>query len=355
MASSQQLQDSAAPELPPRNYETGDEIARGGMGAVRSVFDGNIRRDVAMKVLLEGAGASEGKILRFVNEAQVTGQLEHPSIVPVYELGTDAAGNVFYTMKKVQGTTLKDILQSIAAGNRDAIAEYPLSHLLTVFLKACDAVAFAHSRGVVHRDLKPENIMIGEFGEVLVMDWGLAKVLRTGDGEDRRTAGPQDYGTGLEQGGPPPSHEARGLPAGERRTSNAERRTQKGVAPTANGEPRAVNRAPSSSIDSVRSGESGDILKTMDGQVMGTPQFMAPEQALGKIDAIDARTDIYALGAILYNILALRPPIEGNNVGQVLLKVAKGAITPPTAITGVRDFVEHPSNRAGKPALTARS
>jgi len=272
-----------------RKYEVGSVVAAGGMGAILSARDLNIRRTVAMKVMLDPKGADRTQVLRFLEEAQVTGQLEHPGIVPVYELGANRHGAAFYTMKFVQGRTLKDILSGISEGRRATIRQYPLNVLLNVFLKACDAVAFAHSRGVVHRDLKPENIMVGDYGEVLVMDWGLAKVL-----SDQPDASDQ----------PDTSAAAAASGVGAQRPSG---------------------------IESLRDSEAGDALRTMAGQVMGTPTFMAPEQALGKVNEIDARTDIYALGAILYSILTLRPPVEGRTVHQVLLNVSTGKITPPTS------------------------
>ena len=262
-----------------RRYEVGTLVAKGGMGAILQAKDLNIRRTVAMKVMLNPKKVSEPQILRFIEEAQVTGQLEHPSVVPVHELGVDAHDNVYYTMKFVKGITLDGILRGIADGNRETIAKYSLVHLLTMFGKACDAMAFAHAKGVVHRDLKPENIMVGDYGEVLVLDWGLAKVLKKGAEEEDAV--------GVEQ---------------------------------------------SSVIESLRDDEAGDSLRTMDGQIMGTPRFMAPEQALGKVSEIDGRTDIYALGGILYNILTLRPPIEGKSMHQVLMNVTKGNIAPPATL-----------------------
>ncbi|MHC4598675.1 MAG: serine/threonine-protein kinase, partial [Planctomycetota bacterium] len=160
-------------------YSVLGEIARGGMGAIVRLVDNDIRRPVAMKVILsdETAGtADRERVERFVEEAQVTGQLEHPNIVPVHELGLDHEGKVYFTMKLVKGESLDSILDRLADKDPGHAGKYPLSHLLQVFLKVCDAIAFAHSKGVIHRDLKPENVMVGSFGEVLVMDWGLAKV-----------------------------------------------------------------------------------------------------------------------------------------------------------------------------------
>ena len=156
-------------------YRVITTINRGGMGIILQARDLRIRRTVAMKVMKTGSQFSRENVLRFIDEAQLTGQLEHPNIVPVYELGIDEQGETFYTMKFVKGITLDDVLRGIRSGNDRTIEKYPLGTLLTIFQKVCDGVAFAHAKGVVHRDLKPENIMIGSFGEVLVMDWGLAK------------------------------------------------------------------------------------------------------------------------------------------------------------------------------------
>ena len=259
-------------------YDLSKMIARGGMGAVLDVKDHCIGRHVAMKVMLKDQQSPEG-VLRFIEEAQVTGQLEHPAIVPVHELGVDPSGTVFYTMKYVQGRTLKDVLEKIRDGDIETIEKYSLVELLSVFLRVCDAIAFAHSRKVIHRDLKPENIMLGEYGEVLVVDWGLAKLM--GESE-------------LEQ------------------NANAS--------------------SPNKSLYSDRQMDISDLTRTMDGQVMGTPAFMPPEQATGRTLDIDYRSDIYALGGVLYNILTLSPPVRGQSLSDILNKVALGDITHPTKV-----------------------
>jgi WD40 repeat protein/serine/threonine protein kinase len=289
--------DSVVADEAGRRYDRGEVIAKGGMGAILEAKDLNIRRRVAMKVMLHPKQADLGQLLRFIEEAQVTGQLEHPSIVPVHELGLDAAGHVFYTMKYVNGKTLKAIIADIRSGDPETLSKYSLPHLLTIFLKVCDALAFAHRKGVIHRDLKPENVMVGEFGEVLVMDWGLAKVLL---------------------GGSRQSHPA---------TSTSDPRSTPDTDP-----PAPVTQT--SGIESVRchvsTTDDNDRLYTLDGQIMGTPNFMAPEQAQGKINQLDARTDLYSLGAILYTILTLRPPVSGQTLAQILTNVVQGKITPPT-------------------------
>ncbi len=171
-----------------KRYATGGVIARGGMGAILDARQRATKRTVAMKVMLDTG--DEAALLRFIEEAQVTAQLDHPNIVPIYELGVDEQDQLFYTMKMVRGITLKKVLELLAQGVPETVKKYPLPVLLTVFQKVCDALAFAHSKGVIHRDLKPENLMLGDFGSVLVMDWGLAKVV--GKAEDGRRGAEED-------------------------------------------------------------------------------------------------------------------------------------------------------------------
>ncbi len=251
-------------------YEPGKSLKKGGMGEVIVAHDRHIQRDVALKVLLPEVAAAPDNSRRFVQEALVLGQLEHPNIVPIYDLGTDPHGRTFYAMKYVRGTTLKEVLDGLKKGDTRLVARYPLTQLLTIFQKVCDAVAYAHSRRTIHRDLKPANLMIGEYGEVLVMDWGLAKILSAPDTE--------------------------------------------------------ITRPPNTS-----GGEAGtDPDATRHGTVMGTPNFMAPEQAEGRTREMDERTDIYSLGAILYAVLTLRPPIVGTSEEDLMTRLKAGRIPPPT-------------------------
>lgn len=265
----------------------GNRIAQGGMGAIAEAEDCKLGRKIAVKVMLLEAGADEEQRQRFVQEAAVLGRLEHPNIVPIHDLGRDTDGSLYYTMKLVQGHTLQDILNDLRLETPDALHEYTLERLLTVFRKVCDAIAFAHSRRILHRDLKPENIMVGEFGEVLVMDWGLAKVLDAGPDEniDNLACTVFDRSTG-----------------------------------------QMKRQGPEITVSSSQS-----VTATQQGAVMGTPKYMSPEQALGRIDELDERSDIFSLGGILYAILTLRPPVEGKTVEEVLANVTSGAITPPTA------------------------
>jgi eukaryotic-like serine/threonine-protein kinase len=262
--------------LSQRKYEQVQRIVRGGTGMIEEVRDLNLRRPVAMKVLLPERHESLEELLRFVQAAQLAGQLEHPNIVPVHELGVNDIGQVYTTMKLVKGQRLSEILLRIAANDLHFIAQYPLHRLLEIFQKVCDALAYAHSQGVIHRDLKPENIMIGEFGEVLVADWGLAKVLRPEPGEEVPWQKPEP-----------------GLP------------------PLLN---------PSAAV------------QTMDGMIMGTPEFMSPEQAEGRVHDVDERTDIFALGGLLYHIITLQPPVTGASLPEMLAKVRSGDIPHPSSL-----------------------
>ncbi len=262
--------ESASAAVRSDRYEPGQPLKKGGMGEVLVAHDRHIQRDVALKVLLPEVAASPDNSRRFVQEALVLGQLEHPNIVPIYDLGTDPHGRTFYAMKYVRGTTLKEVLDALKKGDTRLVARYPLTQLLTIFQKVCDAVAYAHSRRTIHRDLKPANLMIGEYGEVLVMDWGLAKILSAPDAE--------------------------------------------------------TTRPPNAGGDS----NDADPDATRHGTVMGTPNYMAPEQAEGRTREMDERTDIYALGAILYAILTLRPPIVGTSEADLMTRLKAGRIPSPT-------------------------
>jgi serine/threonine protein kinase/WD40 repeat protein len=251
-------------------------IARGGMGAIYRAKQGALEREVAVKVMTREAASPE-MAERFRREALVLGRLAHPNIVPIYDIGTDEEGQLYYTMKLVKGRTLQHILSDLGKGEEGAARQHSLVSLLTIFRKICDALAFAHSQGVLHRDLKPENVMVGEFGEVMVMDWGLAKIQK----EEKRVR------NGGEEPNPP--------------------------------------------LPPLSPGHLDCPSQTRAGSVVGTPQYMSPEQARGEVDELDARSDIFALGGILYAILTLRPPVEGKTLEEVLEKVRTGRIAHPTA------------------------
>lgn len=259
----------------PGRYEMIRDFAKGGMGKITLVHDTHLGRDIALKQLLQRnilpetrPGAPTTAILtipiiaRFLQEARVTGQLEHPSIIPVYELGYREDGSLYYTMKLIRGQSMHDVLKD-CKDIRDRMK------MLPHFLDLCQAISYAHSRGVIHRDLKPMNIMIGEFGETVVIDWGIAKV----KGQD------DIHAKGLQE-----------------------------------------------TVQAMRVSSAEATAKTMYGQTIGSPYFMPAEQAMGRTDLIDERSDIYSLGAVLYVILTGQMPYQGNNVREFMGKV--GQIEP---------------------------
>jgi len=246
------------------------EIGHGGMGAVHRVLEKTLNRQVAMKLLPVERAANNTVKGRFLAEAQVTGQLEHPNIVPVYELGSDDAGVLFFTMRLIEGQTFSEWLRE-----NPLVSDEELESALEIFFRVCDALSFAHSRGVVHRDVKPANIMVGEHGQVYLMDWGIARVLPTTE---------------------EPIVDS--MQSSEATAVTARRRTTTLTAPV---------------IDE-------------QGLILGTYAYMSPEQARSAIDDVDARTDVFALGAVLYRVLVGRPPIEGKTPYDALAKAAEAAI-----------------------------
>lgn len=251
-------------------YQMLGEIARGGMGAIIKGRDTDLGRDLAIKVLLESNRDRPEMIQRFIEEAQIGGQLQHPGIAPVYELGQFGDERPFFTMKLVKGKTLAAIL----ASRKGPSEEWP--KLLGIFEQICQTMAYAHSKGVIHRDLKPANIMVGAFGEVQVMDWGLSKVLATGGVADEQKS--------LSK---------------QRDVSVIKTRRSAG----------------SGAPGSLGSGTGGS--DTQHGSVMGTPAYMPPEQALGDVLSLDERADVFGLGAILAEMLTGKPAYSSDNPDKV--------------------------------------
>jgi serine/threonine-protein kinase len=275
--------------------------ATGGIGRVWLAHDTAMGRSVALKELRPERAGEHATVERFVKEARITGQLEHPGIVPIYELAhRPEGGEPFYTMRFIRGRTLAAAIRRFHDPNLPPPQSPVLAfrELLTAFLGACNAAAYAHSRGVIHRDLKPANIALGDYGEVIVLDWGMAKVLPVGHDSDRaagrhdsdRAAGRHDWNRAPQAGlatmpEPPPRIEPPGEKAGQ----------------------------------------------TVAGLIIGTPAYMPPEQAEGRHDLQDQRSDGYALGAILYEILTGGLPFEAPNTEALLEKVRREAPLLPHA------------------------
>ena len=256
------------------------EIARGGMGAVLKGRDADLGRDLAVKILLDSHRDKPEMVRRFIEEAQIAGQLQHPGIVPVYELGAFSDRRPYFAMKLVKGQTLAHILAARTSPNDG------LPRLLSIFESICQTMAYAHARGVIHRDLKPSNVMVGSFGEVQVMDWGLAKVLPRGGVVDDASAGQtKDHAT---------------------------------VIATARSE--------------------ADLDLSQPGSILGTPAYMAPEQARGEIDQVDERADVFALGSIFCELLTGQPAFTGRNGGEIQRKAARGELADAMARLDRTDY-----------------
>ena len=244
---------------PKTRYAYFKTIARGGRSIIQSCKDLHLMRVVCYKSLKPEFADDPIEQRRFVREARVSAMLQHPNTVPTYEIGRDGAGHCYFTMKLIHGYTLREIL--------DFRERYDLTRLVDVIVQVAHALEYAHGHGVAHRDIKPENVLVGPFGEVLVLDWGLAKVW-------------QPDAAPVERGG------ASATPA--------------------------------------------DPALSDHGDLQGTVSYMSPEQ-IKQDPAIDHRTDIYSLGAVLYEVLAGRPPVAGDTFDEILRQAVEGAIEPPSA------------------------
>jgi serine/threonine-protein kinase len=244
--------------LPSDRFADEGQIAHGGASAVHRIFDRTLLRHSAMKLLAMGLQPFPEERQRFVHEAQITAQLIHPNVVPIYELGLTSTGGPYFTMKLVEGDTMETLL---AERNGQVRQLGWVAAFLEILVKVCDAIGFAHSRGVIHRDLKPSNIMVGSFGQVYVMDWGIAKLM--------------------------------------------------------------------SSCSDVTISSDRDGPSERQGDFVGTPSYMSPEQAWGDHRATDERSDIYQLGATLYHVLTGHVPHESNARMSAIESARLGACKPP--------------------------
>ena len=253
-------------------YIIQEKIAQGGMGSIHEAVDRDLKRTSVLKIIHEKIMENRQMFLSFIDEARITGQLEHPNIVPVHDLGVVQGDRLYFSMKRINGVALNTVLSKIRDGDAELTKKYSIYSLLTLFRKVCDATAYAHSKNIIHRDIKPENIMVGDYGEVLLVDWGLA----------RRLEGPEPF-------------------------------------------PKSLGIDDSDPFAEI----TGDRTKTNVGLVKGTPAFMSPEQAKGLTDEIDKRSDIFLLGATLYSISTLTLPFRGIDIYEILDNAELGNIEPP--------------------------
>lgn len=270
-------------------YEMVQTVGQGAMGKILLAIDQNLRRKVAYKMVHSEMASNRRVMSRFLTEAQITAQLDHPNIVPIYALEVSASGDIGYSMKMIRGQTLKDLMikarkQYDEQGHPDE--DHSLTTLLDHFLKVCDAMHYAHMKGVIHRDLKPANIMIGPYNEVYVMDWGIAKIIR---------------------------HSEVKLEAD------------------------MVNLLQSDH-------DEPELERTQVGQIMGTPRYLSPQQAAGKNDELDGRSDQFALGLILFELITLKPAFRAKSQVNLLKKILKVELEP---------FVHHAPKQKIAPELQA--
>ena len=262
---------SNLPDLSGTRYEIVEEIAQGGMGTVYRAHDKDLQRRVALKVLRSQQLHPAAKE-RMLREARIVAQLEHPGIVPIHDVGTLPDGRVYYTMKLVRGDRLDQVMGDTGE----------LRPFLRILERICEAVAFAHAHGVIHRDLKPENIMVGSFGEVLVMDWGVAKLLFGGDASSTDSNSSDDDSSA---------------------DDDRQRRRRSEVS--------TFHTSPSpKTVELVAN-------TTQPGTILGTPGYMSPEQAAGHIEEVDERSDVYALGAILQRFMDDQPSNPPRRVSAI--------------------------------------
>ncbi len=251
-------------------YEHMRRLGEGGLGEVIGARDNDIDRDVAVKRLRPQV-SSPATLARFVEEVRTIGRLEHPNIVPIHDVGVDEKGEYYFVMKYVDGETLESIIDKLAAGDRATHAQYGFERRVQIVVALLEALAFAHKKGIVHRDIKPANVMVGAFGEVVLMDWGIAKQLRS---------------EGVSEVGASPLHAS----------GHAKR---------------------------------GALFETVAGELVGTPAYMSPEQARG--EPVDERSDLYSLSVLFHELLCLRHPLAEK---QSLAEMIHAITSEPTPLAG---------------------
>jgi len=279
------------PDTGKSRYRTNSLVNRGGAKSIYSSFDKSSGRNIAMGMLSDFEASDEVKE-RFIYEARITANLEHPNIVPVHEIGYDKSDNPYFTMKLIGGETLGQIINELSSENKEYEIKYPLGYLLDIFNQAANAVEFAHSKGIIHLDIKPENLQVGSYGEVLVLDWGLAKYI--GQEDENPIHFDDEY--------------------------------------------RQTHHIDQNFLDHLSSVKYENIDATMDGSVKGSPGYMAPEQASGENSKRDKRTDVYALGAMLYSILTLAKPFKGDTVSDIIENNIRGELVRPQKRTPDRNI-----------------
>jgi serine/threonine-protein kinase len=245
----------------------GEKFQDGGMSLLLDAIDTNLMRRMAMKIVRDDKLKNEYELSRMVVEAQITAQLDHPNIIPIYELGIDKKDRLFFTMKKVRGKALHELIDEKEPSQR---TDKDILHLIQIMIKVCDAVSYAHSKGVIHRDIKPDNIMVGSFGQVYLMDWGIARI------------------------------------KGERMSDIAKME-----------------------LPEVKKRKQFSMREEVQGNIFGTPCYMSPEQARGDLDSIDERSDVFSIGATLYEVITGLRPIPGDSLRDMVINARICEIQPP--------------------------
>ncbi|WP_153558437.1 serine/threonine-protein kinase [Roseimaritima sediminicola] len=276
------LPDPIPPGL--ARYRNFREMARGGNALLRSCIDTVVGRTVALKTLLPEARRDRNERRRFLREARVTAQLQHPNTVPVYEIGDDPEEGLFFTMKRISGENFFEVLKRVARNDPATLEMYPVRERIEIVINICQALAYAHLRGVIHRDVKPENIWVGNFGEAILLDWGVAKVW--GHADDNPAIGSSVL-VGTEH-------------KNQAQTNQLQTLTNQGMRP-------------------------------------GTPLYMSPEQVQGN-RTIDERTDIFSVGVVLYEMLTLCEPFKGRTIDETFDNIRRKDLPPPSQ-RGTRDDV----------------